>query len=115
LKLLRGCGEVKVSLTFDLGEKLALYKNAGIKEYWVIDLNAKQLHCFAAPAYKHRTLNDHISPEAWPDIRIDLAELFGDLRTALSGHCRERVVLNLGSFVHAYLPKQHYVSACFRN
>jgi Uma2 family endonuclease len=36
------------SLTFDLGGKLALYKNAGIKEYWVIDLNAKQLHCFVA-------------------------------------------------------------------
>jgi len=64
------------SLTFDLGEKLALYKNAGIKEYWVIDLNARQLHCFAAPAYKHRTLSDSISPAVWPDVRIDLQELF---------------------------------------
>jgi Uma2 family endonuclease len=64
------------SLTFDLGGKLALYKNAGIKEYWVIDLNVKQLHCFVAPAYKHRTLSDNISPGTWPDIRVDLAELF---------------------------------------
>ena len=39
-------------------------------------MNAKQLHCFVAPGYKHRTLNDSISPGAWPDIRIDLAELF---------------------------------------
>jgi Uma2 family endonuclease len=64
------------SLAFDLGEKLALYRASGIKEYWVIDLNAKQLHCFVAPAYKHRPLSDSISPGAWPDIRIDLAELF---------------------------------------
>jgi Uma2 family endonuclease len=64
------------SLAFDLGEKLAVYKNVGIREYWVLDLNARQLHCFAAPAYKHRTLSDSISPEAWPDVRIDPAELF---------------------------------------
>jgi Uma2 family endonuclease len=64
------------SLTFDLGEKLALYKNAGIKEYWVIDLNTKQLHCFVAPAYKRQTLSERISPIAWPDIRLDLRELF---------------------------------------
>jgi Uma2 family endonuclease len=64
------------SLVFDLGEKLALYKNAEISEYWVVDLNAKQVHCFIAPRYKRRTLSDSICPEAWPDIRIDLRELF---------------------------------------
>jgi Uma2 family endonuclease len=63
------------SLVFDLGEKLALYKTAGIPEYWVVDLQAKQVHCFVAPDYKRRTLSDNISPAAWPDIRIDLGEL----------------------------------------
>jgi Uma2 family endonuclease len=64
------------SLVFDLGEKLALYMAAGIQEYWVIDLQARQVHCFIAPDYKRRTLRDSISPTAWPDIRIDLVELF---------------------------------------
>ena len=64
------------TLAFDLGEKLTLYRANGIQEYWVVDFNAKQVHCFIAPAYKRRTLNESIGPVAWPDIRIDLRELF---------------------------------------
>jgi Uma2 family endonuclease len=64
------------SITFDLGERFALYKAAEIREYWVVDLKAKQVHCFVAPGYRRQPLSDWISPEAWPDIRIDLAELF---------------------------------------
>jgi Uma2 family endonuclease len=64
------------SLAFDLGEKLALYKAAEIREYWVIDLKAKQVHSFVAPQYQRQLSSDWISPEAWPDIRIDLRELF---------------------------------------
>jgi Uma2 family endonuclease len=64
------------SLAFNLGEKLALYRTSGIPEYWVIELNARQVHCFVAPPYKHKTLSDGISPVAWPDIKIDLVELF---------------------------------------
>jgi Uma2 family endonuclease len=63
-------------LVFDLSEKLALYKTVGIVECWVIDLKARQVHYFLAPDYKRRTLSDSISPAAWPDIRIDLRELF---------------------------------------
>jgi Uma2 family endonuclease len=64
------------SITFDLGEKFALYKAAAIREYWVVDLKAKQIHCFVAPQYRRQPLSDWISPEAWPNIRIDLEELF---------------------------------------
>ena len=64
------------SLAFDLGEKLALYKAAEIREYWVVDLKARQVHCFVAPQYRRQTLSDWISQEAWPDIRIELGELF---------------------------------------
>jgi Uma2 family endonuclease len=64
------------SLIFDLGQKLAFYKSAGIPEYWVIDLKATQVHRFAAPHFKSQTFRDRISPAAWPDIRIDLRELF---------------------------------------
>jgi Uma2 family endonuclease len=63
-------------LLFDLGEKLALYKASGILEYWVVDLKATQVHCFMAPHYKSQAFRDTISPSAWPDIRIDLRELF---------------------------------------
>jgi Uma2 family endonuclease len=64
------------SLAFDLDEKLALYKAAEIREYWVVDLNAKVVHRFVAPTYRHQRASNSISPEAWPDIRIDLEELF---------------------------------------
>jgi Uma2 family endonuclease len=37
------------SVAFDLGEKLALHKAAAIREYWVVDLKAKQVHRFVAP------------------------------------------------------------------
>ena len=64
------------SLSFDLGEKLALYKANGIQEYWVVDLKATQVHRFVEPHFKSQTFRDGISPSAWPDIGIDLRELF---------------------------------------
>jgi Uma2 family endonuclease len=64
------------SLSFDLGQKLALYRTAGIQEYWVVDLKAKQVHRFVAPQYKSQTLSETISPVAWPDVRVNLRELF---------------------------------------
>ena len=63
------------NLSFDLGEKLALYRANAIREYWVVDLKATQVHRFAAPHFKSQTFRDSISPSAWPDIRIDLREL----------------------------------------
>jgi Uma2 family endonuclease len=64
------------SLAYDLTEKLQLYKTAGIWEYWVLDIKAKRIHRFVGPAYRRQTLTDWIGPQAWPDIRIDLEELF---------------------------------------
>ncbi len=37
------------TLADDLGPKQAAYAKAGLPEYWVVDLNARALHCFAAP------------------------------------------------------------------
>jgi len=43
----------------------------------VIDLRARQLHRFGALHCKSQTLSSgSTSPAAWPDIRIDLGELF---------------------------------------
>jgi len=38
------------TLTYDLTTKAELYATAGIPEYWVIDLDGKQLHVFRDPA-----------------------------------------------------------------
>ena len=64
------------SLSFDLGEKLALYRANAIRESWVVDLKATQVHRFVAPHFKSQTFSDSISPSTWPDIRVDLQELF---------------------------------------
>ena len=64
------------TLAFDLGEKLTLYRANGIQEYWVVDLKAMQVHRFVAPHFKSQTFSDSISPSTWPDIRVDLQELF---------------------------------------
>ena len=37
------------SLKYDTTEKAMLYATAGIPEYWVLDLNARQLHVYRAP------------------------------------------------------------------
>jgi Uma2 family endonuclease len=38
------------TLTYDLTTKAELYATAGIPEYWVLDLDGKQLHVFRDPA-----------------------------------------------------------------
>lgn len=81
--------EVAVSsLSFDLGEKANLYAKAGIGDYWVIDVEALQLHVHRGPiansAAPHgfcyssvQVLNpaDRIAPLAAPESSI----LVGDL------------------------------------
>jgi len=81
--------EVAVSsLTFDLGEKSNLYAKAGIADYWVIDVEASQLHVHREPVVDSAALHgfryastqvlnpaDRIAPLAVPDSAI----LVGDL------------------------------------
>ncbi len=81
--------EVSVTtLKFDLGGKSHLYAAAGILEYWVIDVNASQVHVHRDPiadAESPRGFNyasvqvlnpaDRLAPQAAPDSSI----LVGDL------------------------------------
>lgn len=79
-----------MTLALDMTEKAVLYATAGIPDYWVIDLNARQLHVFRDPqplplptelgatAYRtHLTLNaaDSVSPLAAPNGTIRVADL----------------------------------------
>jgi Uma2 family endonuclease len=74
------------SLFFDLTTKAELYATANIAEYWVVDLENKQLHVFRDPqpvpengnAYRtHLTLAsaERVSPLAKPDASVSVAEL----------------------------------------
>jgi Uma2 family endonuclease len=40
----------ETTLSYDLTTKAELYATAGIPEYWVLDLNGRQLHVFRDPA-----------------------------------------------------------------
>jgi Uma2 family endonuclease len=64
------------SLSYDLDQKLPLYKAAGIQEYWIIDLGVQCVHRFCGPYYEYQSFAESISPLSWPDITIDLEELF---------------------------------------
>lgn len=76
------------SLNYDTTVKAELYATAGIPEYWVVDLEGRQLHVFRDPvplpkglgatAYQsHTTLaaTDSVSPLAVPDQAIRVADL----------------------------------------
>jgi Uma2 family endonuclease len=66
----------------DLGEKARLYAEHGIPEYWVVDVQAEQVHVHRTPSqgiyqsiqsFNKPTL---ISPHCQPAARLSLAELF---------------------------------------
>ena len=68
------------SLEFDLGEKLARYAAAGIPEVWVANLRAGELVVNTEPqgaAYTNVRvipLDGRASPEAFPDVILELAD-----------------------------------------
>ena len=72
------------SLKFDLTEKAALYAEAGIGEYWVVDASAKQIHVFREPVdgeYALQTIareSASVSPAAATDAVFKVSALFSD-------------------------------------
>jgi Uma2 family endonuclease len=70
------------SLEFDLGRKLQLYASSGIPEYWVIDVNRRQVFVHRDPAgnqYRNVTqchVGDRIAPLAAANCELDIAWLF---------------------------------------
>lgn len=69
------------SLVKDLETKRAIYAGAGIQEYWVVNLKAKELIVFHHPMngeYQARTaLTDGtISPISFPDLVLDVSKMF---------------------------------------
>lgn len=66
---------------YDLTEKMTAYARAGIADYWVLDVNGRQLHVFRGPAgdayASHLTLaeTDAVSPLAAPGAAVRVADL----------------------------------------
>jgi Uma2 family endonuclease len=69
------------SLDYDCKTKAAVYAQAGIAEYWIVNLVAMQLMVYRRPVdgeYREvRVLGkeDAIQPLAFPDVTIDVAEI----------------------------------------
>ncbi|PYM93501.1 MAG: Uma2 family endonuclease [Candidatus Rokuibacteriota bacterium] len=72
----------ETSLSYDRSTKLRLYAEAGIAEYWVVDCSAESVEVHRMPdASGYLEMNRFtggapVSPLAFPDVRVALAEIF---------------------------------------
>jgi len=72
----------KATLSKDLGEKKEIYAEAGIIEYWVVNLKTPQLQVFCDLKNGQYTTElilttGTISPLAFPDISVQVERLIG--------------------------------------
>ena len=68
------------TLTYDLNDKKKAYAKAGIKEYWVIDINGAKIYVFIDPEgdnYKTEIIVTEgiIKPQAFPDLEVSINQL----------------------------------------
>ena len=70
------------SLAYDRSTKLAVYAEAGVPEYWVVDCTTESIEVYRRPE-RDRYLDVHrvagaetISLHAFPDVTLPLAEIF---------------------------------------
>ena len=69
------------SLKYDINEKAELYSTAGIAEYWVLDLNGRQLLVFREPTSNGYATKltvpeiGNVTPLAMPTASIKVADL----------------------------------------
>jgi Uma2 family endonuclease len=69
------------SLAHDRETKAPLYAASGVPEYWIIDVNAREVEVFDQPSggrySRVRRFNTGaIAPAAFPDVTLDVNELF---------------------------------------
>jgi Uma2 family endonuclease len=73
----------ETSLRYDRTVKLALYAEAGVPEYWVVDASTEAIEVYRDPAadgYREVTRvtgEGAVSPAAFPGVRLPLAKIFG--------------------------------------
>jgi Uma2 family endonuclease len=70
----------ETTLKQDQGQKLLAYQNAGIPEYWIVDVAAKAVRIHRlnqAKTYSEATHSkDTIALQAFPDVTVDVGNLF---------------------------------------
>ena len=70
----------ETTLKQDEGKKLLAYQDAGIPEYWIVDVAAKVVRIYRlnqAKTYSEETRSkDTIALEAFPDVTIEVGNLF---------------------------------------
>jgi Uma2 family endonuclease len=72
------------SLRYDREVKGPLYARAGIPEYWIVNIPERTIEVHRVPDQQsgrytdiHITSSESIAPSAFPDVVINLSELFG--------------------------------------
>jgi Uma2 family endonuclease len=71
------------TLTKDLDTKKKIYALAGIREYWVVDVQGRQLKVFRQPEGNHYLSEFNLSkgviiPMAFPNLEIESERIFGN-------------------------------------
>ncbi|WP_330204563.1 Uma2 family endonuclease [Cyanobacterium sp. Dongsha4] len=69
------------TLSYDLNEKKKTYAKEGIKEYWVVDINSRQIHVFFNPESDNYLVNKTLSKgtlkiQSFPDLELVIEQLF---------------------------------------
>ncbi len=70
------------SVEFDRDVKLPLYAEAGIPEVWIVDLEARFLEVYRNPTARTYSIikkykpKERIAPQAFPEVTVDLEDLF---------------------------------------
>jgi Uma2 family endonuclease len=69
------------TLSYDLNDKKKIYAKEGIKEYWVVDINNRQIHVFCNPYNDDYLVKTNLSegiikPQSFPDVELVIDQLF---------------------------------------
>lgn len=84
--ILMVCEVADSSITYDRKVKLDLYARAGIREYWIVNLNDRVVEVYRQPVTTGRRAvyqlrlellpNQTVAPLAFPDVEIALSDIF---------------------------------------
>lgn len=75
----------ETSVEMDRKAKLPLYAEAGIPEVWIFDLQARDVEVYRKPfegaysVFEKYTPKQQISPQAFPEVKVDLEGLLGKI------------------------------------
>lgn len=69
------------TIAYDRGRKLRKYAEAGVSEYWIVNLKENVIELYRSPkggAYLEQTIakaGDVVAPQAFPDVVVEVNEI----------------------------------------